>query len=121
MILGVFYEQTYSDNVSITGVSADGGYPFCRENKNGGWWAEGTAFTALMFRSRGETGKFTAAMDALCDIQIFTGLFPAATADNLDTGIILSNGMPWEYNTDHHIAPAAWFVMVAYGFNPYVF
>jgi hypothetical protein len=99
----------------------EGGYPFCAENRNGGWWAEGTAYTALMFREREEISRYREAMDALCGIQLESGLFPAATNDHLSTGMELFDGSPWEYSTDPHIAPAAWFVMAANGFNPYLF
>ena len=99
----------------------EGGYPFCVENKNGGWWAEGTAYTALLFRVLGEDAKYEKAMQALTGIQLDSGLFPAATTDHLSTGIDLFEGSPWEYSTDPHIAPAAWFIMAANGFNPYSF
>ncbi len=99
----------------------DGGYPFCAANVNGGWWAEGTAYTALMYRLRGEDGRADSALRALCGIQLDSGLFPAATVDNLSTGFELFDGSPWEYSTAPHIAPAAWFVMAVNGFNPYTF
>lgn len=72
-------------------------YPFCLSNANGGWWAEGTAYTALMYLLRGETEAASAAMDALCSIQLESGYFPAATADNLSTGFALLDGSPWEH------------------------
>lgn len=97
-----------------------GGYPFCLENKNGGWWAEGTAYTALMYKDRDEE-KYVEAMKALEAIQLDSGLFPAATVDDLSTGMELFDGSPWEYSKDPHIAPAAWFVMAANGFDPYIF
>ena len=97
----------------------DGGYPFCQENKNGGYWAEGTAFTALLYKERGDEEKYEEAMNSLVSIQLENGLFPAATNDHLSTGIELFDGSAWEYTTDPHIAPAAWFVMAAAGFNPY--
>lgn len=99
----------------------DGGYPFCLENKNGGWWAEGTAYTALMYRLRGDEKRYEEAMSALESIQLKGGLFPAATTDHLSTGMELFDGSPWEYSSDPHIAPAAWFVMAANGFDPYTF
>lgn len=99
----------------------EGAYPFCKENKNGGFWCEGSAFTALMYKERGEYSEYSDTMDALCAVQLENGLFPAATVDNLSTGIILSNGDPWEYNQDPHIAPTAWFVMAVNGFDPYDF
>jgi hypothetical protein len=100
--------------------TAEGGYPFCLENKNGGWWAEGTAYTALMYRGLGDQKNYEEAMDALVSIQQTGGLFPAATVDDLSTGMDLFDGSPWEYSGDTHIAPTAWFIMAANGFNPYV-
>ena len=99
----------------------EGGYPFCAANANGGWWAEGTAYTALMYRLRGEDGPAEDALKALETIQLETGLFPAATVPNLSTGFELFDGSPWEYGDAPHIAPTAWFVMAVNGFNPYVF
>ena len=64
--------------------------------------------------------KYEEAMEALVSIQDDEGLFPAATVDNLSTGMELFDGSPWEYSTDTHIAPSAWFIMAANGFNPYV-
>ena len=99
--------------------TAEGAYPFCQENKNGGFWCEGSAFTALMFKERGENGKFVETTDALCDVQLYSGLFPAATVDDLSTGFYLSDGSPWEYCKDPHITPTAWFIMAVNGFDPY--
>ena len=99
----------------------EGGYPFCLENRNGGWWAEGTAYTALMYRLLGEREKAVSALDALKGIQLASGLFPAATVPNLSTGFELFDGSPWEYSDAPHIAPTAWYVMAVNGFNPYVF
>ncbi len=99
----------------------EGGYPFCLENRNGGWWSEGTAYTALMYRGLGNDEKYEEAMNALKSIQLDDGLFPAATVENLSTGMDLFDGSPWEYSKDPHIAPTAWFIMAANGFNPYVF
>ena len=102
-------------------AKTDGGYPFCLSNINGGWWAEGTAFTALMYRLLGEDGKAVSALNTLVSIQLEDGKFPAATVDNLSTGIWLFTGEPWVYDTAPHIAPTAWFVMAVNGFNPYSF
>ena len=99
----------------------EGAYPFCQENKNGGFWCEGSAFTALMYRERCEHDRYIDTMNALCDVQLESGLFPAATVDGLSTGIYLQDGSPWEYYKVPHIAPAAWFVMAANNFDPYVF
>ena len=101
--------------------TAEGGYPFCLENRNGGWWAEGTAYTTLMYKLRGDDTKYEEAMNALEGIQLESGLFPAATVDDLSTGMELFDGSPWEYSKDPHIAPTAWFIMSADGFNPYTF
>ena len=52
--------QPYEQALSLVEQmrTEEGGYPFCLENKNGGWWAEGTAYTALMYRERGEEEKY---------------------------------------------------------------
>ena len=101
--------------------SPEGAYPFCFANANGGWWAEGTAYTALMYELRGETETAKAAMEALCSIQLENGYLPAATVDNLSTGFGLFDGSPWEYGSDAHLAPTAWIIMALNGFNPYFF
>lgn len=101
--------------------TSENGYPFSKANAAGGWWAEGTAYTALMYSLRGEADKAEAALDALCRLQLGSGLFPSATVDHHTTGFDLFDGSPWVYSTDPHIAPAAWFVMAVNDFNPYVF
>ena len=101
--------------------SPEGAYPFCFANANGGWWAEGTAYTALMYELRGETETAKAAMEALCSIQLENGYLPAANVDNLSTGFGLFDGSPWEYGSDAHLAPTAWIIMALNGFNPYFF
>ncbi len=105
----------------VSAMDCDGGYPFCESNANGGWWAEGTAYTALMYRLRDRNKPAIQALDALCAIQLENGLFPASTVDNLSTGIYLFTGEPWVYDSSAHIAPAAWFIMAVNGFNPYEF
>ena len=121
LVLGDDYEP-YKDALKIAEKMKvkDGGYSFCLENKNGGWWAEGTAFTALTYKILGDEEKYQEAMNALVSIQLDNGLFPAATVDNLSTGIYLFTGEPWEYSTDPHIVPAAWMILAANGWNPYV-
>ena len=121
MALGDAFEP-YADALGVVEKmkSPEGGYPFCLENKNGGWWAEGTAYTALMYRGLGEEEKYEEAMQVLMSIQLESGLFPAATVDDLSTGMDLFDGSPWLYSTDPHIAPTAWFIMAANHFNPYV-
>ncbi len=110
-----FAPYTAALNIADGMKLPDGGYPFYTVNANGGWWTEGTAFTALMQRERNEYEKNFAAMNALSSIQLDSGLFPAATVEHLLTGL------SWEYGTDPCIAPTAWFVLAANGFDPYRF
>lgn len=100
--------------------TSDGGYRF-HACDDAGYWCEGTAFTALMHLKRGEQELASGALDALEAAQLENGLFPAATMDGLTTGIDLSDGTPWLYGTDAHVAPTAWYIMACNGFNPYVF
>lgn len=114
--------EPYRDALkTVEAMETDGGYPFCLANANGGWWAEGTAYTALMYRMLGEDKKAASALNALVSIQQEDGKFPAATTDHLSTGFMLFTGDPWEYGTAPHIAPTAWFVMTVNNFNPYAF
>ena len=110
-----FAPYTAALNIADGMKLPDGGYPFYTVNANGGWWAEGTAFTALMLRERNEYEKNIAAMNALSSIQLDSGLFPATTVEHLLTGL------SWEYGTDPCIAPTAWFILAANGFDPYLF
>ena len=99
----------------------DNGYPFSKGSGDGGWWPEGTAFTALMYRLAGETETADASLEALSAIQLENGLFPAASVPELKTGLELFDGSPWAYTDDPHIAPAAWFIMAVNEFDPYSF
>lgn len=99
----------------------DGGYPFHEANTNGGWWPEGTAFTALAFADYGMNSEAQAALDSMANIQMSNGGFPAATVAELSTGFDLFTGKPWTYANIPHIAPAAWYVMAVNGFNPFSF
>jgi hypothetical protein len=101
--------------------TAEGGYPFHAANTNGGWWPEGTAFTALALREANRDTEAQAALDALVGIQRESGSFPAATVAQLSTGFDLFTGDPWTYRDIPHIAPVAWYVMAVNGFNPYAF
>ena len=47
-----------------------------------------------MYRMRGDEGLYKEAMDSLVSIQQNNGLFPAATVDNLSTGMDLFDGSP---------------------------
>ncbi|NMB88985.1 MAG: hypothetical protein GYA17_11545 [Chloroflexi bacterium] len=98
-----------------------GGYPFHAANSNGGWWPEGTAFTALALREQGLHDEARSALDAMQSIQQPNGAFPAATVEELSTGFDLFTGDAWTYKNIPHIAPAAWYVMAVNGFNPYAF
>jgi hypothetical protein len=99
----------------------EGGYPFHEANTNGGWWPEGTAFTALALRDSGMDDEARSALDAMSAIQLPTGGFPAATVPALSTGFDLFTGKPWTYSNIPHIAPAAWYVMAVNDFNPFSF
>ncbi len=120
MALGDSFKP-YKDALKIVEKmkTKEGGYSFCLENKNGGTWLEGSAFTALMYKELGDEAKYLETMKALADFQLDNGLLPAATVDNLSTGIYLFTGEPWLYSTDAHIAPAAWYIMAVNGFDPY--
>ena len=122
MALGEEFAPYEASLEAVAAMRTDeGGYPFCAANVNGGWWAEGTAYTALMYRLRGEDAAAASALRALESIQLESGLFPAATVDDLSTGFDLFDGSPWLYGTAPHIAPTAWYVMAVNGFNPYSF
>ena len=113
----------YQDSLETVAAmrNADGGYPFSLENDIGGWWTEGTAYTALMYRLLGDEESAAVSLKALAGVQLENGLFPAATVDDLPTGFGLFTGAAWNYGTDAHIAPAAWFIMAVNGFDPYTF
>ena len=99
----------------------EGGYSFSLQDDPKGFWCEGTAFTALLYRELGDGEKYRETMDALVKEQFSSGLFPAATESGHSTGIYLFDGTLWTYGRDPHIAPAAWMIMAATdGFNPYV-
>ena len=122
LALGNEFEPYKAALDTVAGMKTEeGAYPFCKENKNGGFWCEGTAFTALMYACRGDEKSCNDAMDVLDDIQLESGLFPAASVDNLDTGMQLSDGSAWEYKSYPHIAPTAWYIMAQKRFNPYSF
>ncbi len=116
-VLALGKEFLPDPNVMDTVLSmktAESGFPFHKENSNGGFWSEGTAFSALLFRKLGLNEEAFLAMRTLEQIQLTNGGFPAATVYNLSTG----DG--WGYNQDPHIAPAAWFIMATANFNPFV-
>ena len=101
--------------------SNEGGYGFTVTDGTKGWWAEGTAFTALMYRMRGENEKALGILSLLRDAQMDNGLFYAASQDGMPTGIGLFDGTPWTYSHTEHIAPAAWYVLAVFGLDPYTF
>ena len=113
------FEPALSNAIAMK--TGEGGYPFHAANTNGGWWPEGTAFTALALREHGLQVEAQSALDAMQLIQTSNGGFPAATVEELSTGFDLFTGDPWTYRNIPHIAPAAWYVMAVNGFNPFAF
>ena len=99
--------------------TSDKGYAFCLDEVAGGFWAEGTAFTALYYLECGKKKDVYEAMDAVCSIQKVDGRIPACSGDSINTGMELFNGAAWVYDNSPHIAPAAWLVMAIDGFNPF--
>ena len=99
--------------------TADGGYSFCLEDTSGAW-CEGTSFTGLMYRELGDEEKYLAAMDTVISVQQKKGMVPAATVDGLFTGIYLSDGTPWKYYSDPHLASTCWLILAINNMNPYV-
>ena len=122
MALGEEFEpyKAVLDTVSSM-RTPEGGFPFSKGNENGGWWPEGTAFTALMYRLLGEDQTADSILKTLCNIQLERGMFPAATVDSLPTGFELFDGSSWNYSSEAHTAPTAWFIMAVNGFDPYNF
>ena len=72
----------YQDSLETVAAmrNAAGGYPFSMGNDIGGWWTEGTAFTALMYKLLGDEASAAVSLNALAGVQLENGLFPAATA-----------------------------------------
>lgn len=122
MALGDLFEP-YGDALdTVSGMrTAENGYPFSMGNGNGGWWPEGTAFTALMYKLEGEEETAAASLEALRRIQLESGMFPAASVPELPTGLFLFDGSPWVYADDPHVAPTAWYILAVNGFDPYSF
>ncbi len=113
------YQDVFKRVLAMQNTS--GGFPFHEANTNGGYWNEGTAFTALALEQFGYKDAAQKSLKAVTTTQLTTGGFPAATVDGLSTGFTLFTGDPWEYGSSPHIAPTAWFVMAVNGFNPYAF
>ncbi|MCR5520743.1 MAG: hypothetical protein K6F44_02395 [Lachnospiraceae bacterium] len=101
--------------------TGEGAYRFGKTSENDGFWSEGTAFTALMYRTLGEGKKADAALKALKSIQLKNGLLPASSTANHSTGIGLFDGSDSVYYDIPHIAPTAWYIMALNDFNPYDF
>ena len=70
--------QPYAEALTsaIAMRTGEGGYPFHAANTNGGWWPEGTAFTALTLRQYDRNNEAQAALEALKDFQQPDGGFP---------------------------------------------
>ena len=101
--------------------TSEGAYPYCQENKNGGFWCEGTAMTALMYKLRGDDKSYNEAMAALAKVQLDDGMLPSASIPNLSTGIWTDENTEWEYTDCAQIAPTAWFTLAYNGSNPFSF
>ena len=115
--------EPYRDTLDTAAAmrTPENAYPFSMGNTNGGWWPEGTAFTALMDRLEGDEEAAAASLETLRRIQLPSGMFPAASIPELPTGLFLFDGSPWMYADDPHVAPTAWYILAVNGFNPYGF
>ncbi len=94
-----------------------GGYAFSDAQTEVSW-SEGTAFTALSYRSVGEDMKAVGALNSLLPYQTESGLLKAAD-ETMDTGLELFDGSAWCYGPDPHVASTAWFILAVNGLNPY--
>ncbi len=123
MALGSEFDE-YSENMKFldTLERENGGYPFSdKSTPDSSIWSEGTAFTALMFKLIGDEAQANKTLDSIIPLQNENGFFAASDSAEHFTGMYLSNGKPWNYSTDLHLAPTAWFIMAVNGFNPYSF
>ena len=122
MALGRLFDPYQDALETVAGMrTPENGYPFSKGNGNGGWWPEGTAFTALMYKLAGDEEAASASLEALRGIQLESGMFPAASIPELPTGLFLFDGSPWVYADDPHVAPTAWYILAVNGFDPYTF
>ena len=122
MALGGLFDPYQDALETVAGMrTPENGYPFSKGNGNGGWWPEGTAFTALMYKLAGDEEAASASLEALRGIQLESGMFPAASIPELPTGLFLFDGSPWVYADDPHVAPTAWYILAVNGFDPYTF
>ena len=122
MALGGLFDPYQDALDTVAGMrTPENGYPFSKGNGNGGWWPEGTAFTALMYKLAGDEEAASASLEALRGIQLESGMFPAASIPELPTGLFLFDGSPWVYADDPHVAPTAWYILAVNGFDPYTF
>ena len=122
MALGGLFDPYQDALDTVAGMrTPENGYPFSKGNGDGGWWPEGTAFTALMYKLAGDEEAASASLEALRGIQLESGMFPAASVPELPTGLFLFEGSPWVYADDPHVAPTAWYILAVNGFDPYTF
>ncbi len=122
MALGDLFDPYRAALDTVAGMrTPEDGYPFSKGNGDGGWWPEGTAFTALMYRLAGDEDAAAASLEALRGIQLESGMFPAASIPELPTGLFLFDGSSWVYADDPHVAPTAWYILAVNGFDPYTF
>ena len=96
------------------------GFAFSEGHTNG-VWMEGTAFAAVTYGAAKDASGQKAVIDFLADNRDASGAFYATDTNSptLETGIDLSDGSPWLYYHRLHLAPTAWFVLAARGWNPY--
>jgi len=116
-------DAPYRDSVRYAAENLqtpDGGYAFSAVDKDGGYWLEGTAFTALALKQVGMDAQADAALRAVMAAQLASGGLPAVYgAASVNTGFDLFTGEPWLYSDDPHIAPVAWYILAALNDNPY--
>lgn len=115
---GVIKDRRVRKNIGKM-KTPDNGYAFCLDEAAGGFWTEGTAFTALYYQKCGKRRAVYGAIDSICRILKVDGRIPACSGERINTGMDLFDGTPWIYDNSPHIAPGAWFVMAIDGFNPF--
>ncbi len=105
------------DTASAT-MRSGAGFSFGSFDTSGAWM-EGTAFTAALYGSLGETAARDELLRFLEQGQDASGGMVATERGSHNTGIHLSDGSEWLYYRRLHAAPTAWYVLAALGVNPY--
>lgn len=97
-----------------------GGYAFSQSDVSDGYWLEGTAFCALLFKQLEMNTQAEDAFYAIEAAELVSGGLPAVSdSKSLDTGFYLSTGEKWQYYDEPHIAPVAWYILALENDNPY--